>query len=608
MGQQWYVRRGERTAGPFTSHDLRAWAADGRLSAADEVSPDRKRWAAAGKVKGLHFPAPDPPKLTETTGVVVVTPVAAETVADVVVVPGYEVRAVLGSGGCGVVYRARQLRLDREVALKTVQLQSGPADVLLSRFEREAVALAKFQHPNIVNVFDYGHHDGRVYMAMELLDGEDLERRIKRAGPLDERTAWAIARQTAAALGHAAKAGITHRDVKPANLFLVRSPTGFGLPEDLPMVKVTDFGLAIANTADLGADGGRLTRAGVVLGTPLYMAPEQFARSDVDHRADIYALGATVFHALTGRPPFDGVTVWDVMTKKGGPPPDLGGGTAETARLVADMLAPDPDRRVADYAELIRRIDELPLPPLGAGGRASPSWWDTSTVWSDGGRKGLGAGRSIPRRWLIRGAVGLAVLVSGVLLAAGLSGSGPGPARGPAPEMATAGSPEVLSDRANFASWDVEGKYAYEKDGEGVEVLTTSGAIRWSYRPTGADRLSVGFDPFRAETVDLLFAGTYGLRVSRKDGVAAGEFSPDGTFRPLTPVVPYPSADAREGLVPYLSADFQRVGDRWDVWFDHKPLGGVITGGAAGGQFRVRTDGRAVRVERVELERLRPAE
>lgn len=254
------------------------------------------------------------------------------------------------------------------------------------------------------------------------------------------------------------------------------------------------------------------------------------------------------------------------------------------------MLTPDPDRRVADYDDLIRRIDAL---PAVARSTAPPP------IRRRGFRVRLAG---------IVAALAVAV-VAGVLLALTLIPSGPRPASGPPPAVAASGRPEVLSDRTNFAAWEIEGKATYEPDDEGVPVLTTSGSVRWTFRPSAADRLSVGFDPHRAETVDLLFADALGLRVSRTDGVAVGEFRPDGTFRPLTPVAPYPTAEAREGLVPYLSVEVQRVGDRWDVWFDHRHVGGVQSNSPSpAGSFRVRTDGRAVRVERVELERLQPAD
>ena len=149
-------------------------------------------------------------------------------------------------------------------------------------------------------------------------------------------------------------------------------------------MKVTDFGLALTRSAE-GADQ-RLTNAGVVLGTPVYMAPEQFARSDIDHRADIYSLGATVYHALTGQAPFDGVNVWDVMVKKTESVPRPGEPvSAESADLVAAMMAVKPAERIGSYTELIARIDELPCmrsePATGVRPRRSPHRHGTDRGW-----------------------------------------------------------------------------------------------------------------------------------------------------------------------------------------------------------------------------------
>ena len=360
MAQEWYVETAAGVDGPLSAQEFAARAADGRVRPSDRVSRDGHRWTAANRVKGLQFPDPAP-NGSQTGSSASSTETAAFAMAETT--PGYELLSFLGSGACGVVYKARQVKLDRIVALKMVKLTGNTPPSLTARFEKEAVSLARLQHPNIVNVFDAGRHGKQFFFAMELLAGEDLAHRIHTSGPVDERTAWAIARQTAAALAHAAGHGIYHRDVKPANLFLVPMPTGFGLPADLPLVKVMDFGLALTQRPEQDTTGpDRLTQAGTVVGTPAYMAPEQFKSPDVDHRADIYSLGATVFHALAGRPPFDAPTVWDVMLQKAeGTVPRPGPSVSPAAAdLIEAMLASKLDDRIGSYDELVRRIDALP--------------------------------------------------------------------------------------------------------------------------------------------------------------------------------------------------------------------------------------------------------
>src|SRR5262249_41597367 len=155
----------------------------------------------------------------------------------------------------------------------------------LSRFEQEARAIGRMQHPHIVSAYDFGRHAGRLYLAMEFVEGENLDQFIVRRGPLDEATAWGLARQAVAGLAHASRLGIVHRDVKPANLLLVTAEPGLGLAAGLPLVKITDFGLAfLTEEADSRT---RLTSTNAAVGSPHYMAPEQLSGELVDHRADI---------------------------------------------------------------------------------------------------------------------------------------------------------------------------------------------------------------------------------------------------------------------------------------------------------------------------------
>ena len=275
-------------------------------------------------------------------------------------IPGYEILGLLGFGGMGVVYRATQLALQRPVALKTIlvhQLGKGQA---VQRFEQEAVTIGRLVHPHIVAAYDFGRQAGRLYLAMELVNGVDADTWVRDSGPLPEAFAWRLARQVASGLAHAAALGVVHRDIKPANLLLVTPPAGFELPPGVPLVKIADFGLAWLSEAD--DQHTRLTSQGSTLGSPHYMAPEQLEAREVDQRTDIYALGATVFHCLTGNPPWHGLGLSQLMAKKlSGDVPELGNLNQplqpESVRLLNDMLAHEPSARPADYAELLRRID-----------------------------------------------------------------------------------------------------------------------------------------------------------------------------------------------------------------------------------------------------------
>jgi serine/threonine protein kinase len=275
-------------------------------------------------------------------------------------VPGYEILEVLGRGGMGVVYRARQVNLDRPVALKMIAAQQLSQPGMLTRFEQEAVTVGKLRHPNIVAAYDLGNAEGRLYFAMELVEGENLEALIQREGSLSEAETWALARQALAGLSHADRAGIVHRDVKPQNLLLVEPPEGSDLPPGIPMLKITDFGLALltAKPETLAS----LTMEHSTLGSPHYMAPEQISGSKVDRRADIYALGATIYHMLSGQPPFPGGSVQHVLAKKLERPrpvlhkefPNI---SQETSLLVASMMAKAPEDRPSEYSELIGLVD-----------------------------------------------------------------------------------------------------------------------------------------------------------------------------------------------------------------------------------------------------------
>jgi serine/threonine-protein kinase len=215
-------------------------------------------------------------------------------------IPGYEVLGELGRGGMGVVYKARHFKLDRLVALKMI-LASGHAGAAeLARFQTEAHAVARLQHPNVVQVYEVGEHEGKPFLALEFCPGGSLAQKLNHT-PLPPRDAAALVETLARAMQAAHERHIIHRDLKPANVLLAQD----GAP------KITDFGLA-RKTDEAGQ-----TQSGAVLGTPSYMAPEQAGGKSVDvgPAADVYALGAILYETIVGRPPFKAATAMKTMNQ-----------------------------------------------------------------------------------------------------------------------------------------------------------------------------------------------------------------------------------------------------------------------------------------------------
>lgn len=206
----------------------------------------------------------------------------------------YQVMRKLGRGGMANVYVARQVSLGREVALKVLRSDYARDNDYIARFRREARAAAKLNHPNIVQVIDVGNSGSLYYIAQELIDGENLRQTLERGGAMELEDALEVLVGVAAALEVASEAGITHRDIKPENI--MRTSRG--------IIKVADFGLARLGT-DVAATKADLTQAGLTLGTPRYMSPEQVQGKPVDVRSDLYSLGVTLYHLLAGKPPFE---------------------------------------------------------------------------------------------------------------------------------------------------------------------------------------------------------------------------------------------------------------------------------------------------------------
>ncbi len=264
----------------------------------------------------------------------------------------YEIQGKLGEGGMGVVYAARDDRLERTIALKTLPALSTD-ETGRQRLWREARAAASVNHPNVCQIYEVGEDAGHVFIAMELLEGEALSERLRR-GPLPPAEAVSIGLGMLAALSALHARGIIHRDLKPSNVFLSRHG-----------VKLLDFGLARAELDGPVMSDTGLTRTGVVMGTPRYMAPEQAAGETIDARADLFAAGAILFEMLAGRPAFGGRSVAEVLhATRYEQPPALTGSPAIVAvdRLIRRALAKNRADRPASadaIAEELRRVRGL---------------------------------------------------------------------------------------------------------------------------------------------------------------------------------------------------------------------------------------------------------
>jgi serine/threonine-protein kinase len=297
-------------------------------------------------------------------------------------IPGYAIEGVLGRGGMGVVYKARQMGLDRLVALKMILAGGHAGEEERRRFLTEAEAVARVRHPGIVQVYDFGTHGGLPFFSLEYCDGGSLADRLADT-PLPPREAAALAERVARAVQAAHQAGIVHRDLKPANVLLsVRreaersagaAPAGARRNECDP--KVTDFGLAKR------VEGGGLTQTGNVMGTPSYMPPEQAQGTrEVGPLADVYALGAILYECLTGRPPFRAATAYETLLQVVGQEPApvrqlQAGVPADLETICHKCLQKDPARRYASaeaLADDLRRfLDDRPIAarPVGRGER-----------------------------------------------------------------------------------------------------------------------------------------------------------------------------------------------------------------------------------------------
>jgi predicted Ser/Thr protein kinase len=271
----------------------------------------------------------------------------------------YEILALLGSGGMGEVYRARDSRLARDVAIKVILPTFARDSERIKRFEQEARAAGALSHPNVCAVYDVGSHEGSSFVVMELLEGQNLRETLK-SGPLPVRKAMDCVAQAARGLSAAHEKGIIHRDLKPENLFLTKDG----------WVKVLDFGLAKLTRSEVPAPTDEKptsiahTGAGAVLGTAGYMSPEQARGETADHRSDLFVLGSILYELLTGRRAFQGATYVDtlhaILTEEPAPlaalRPDA---PLQLARILRHCLAKDPERRIQTSKDVRNQLEDL---------------------------------------------------------------------------------------------------------------------------------------------------------------------------------------------------------------------------------------------------------
>jgi serine/threonine-protein kinase len=286
-----------------------------------------------------------------------VDPLLSQLVAD-----RYRIIRKLGEGGMGSVYLAEHVVIEKKFALKVLALELARRSDLVARFLQEARSASRIGHENVIDISDFGQtNDGLVYIAMEFLDGKDLGEIVRGQGAMEWKQAREIALQICRALRAAHDKGIVHRDMKPENIFLIQRE---GQPH---FVKILDFG--IAKVMGLDPNGPRLTRTGMIFGTPEYMAPEQAEGKDTDHRADIYAVGCILYHLITGQTPFIAESFMTMLTKHlmedPVPPsvrrPDIAI-TPEMDGLVLKALEKDREKRWQSMAELLDAISVCPGP------------------------------------------------------------------------------------------------------------------------------------------------------------------------------------------------------------------------------------------------------
>ena len=295
---------------------------------------------------------------------IVLTGANADAMIGVILEDRYELVAPLGEGGMGTVYRARQLSVDRPVAVKLLKHELSSDPIQVARFLREVKALSLLHHPNLLTVHDFGQSDdGRLFVVTELLEGRTLGEVLGDGAPLAAERVRDLTAQICEGLHAAHDVGIVHRDLKPDNLFCVADRRG------RDHLKILDFGIARVTSGE----EDKITRTGTTIGTPAYMSPEQILGEELDQRSDLYSLGCVLRELLTGTPPFDHGTAVELMRAHlETPPSPVPAAVAPKAlrELIADLLAKDRNDRPASAEAVIHRLEHGPAVPDIASGVA----------------------------------------------------------------------------------------------------------------------------------------------------------------------------------------------------------------------------------------------
>jgi serine/threonine protein kinase len=309
---------------------------------------------------GTEYPANA--RFCEVDGTALRSASGGEDLVGTIVADRYHVMQKLGEGGMGQVYLVEHVKMGRKSALKVMHPGMGKDVDAISRFNREAANASRINHPNVASVYDFGETtDGVIYLAMELVDGPPLTALIEQLGALPARRAAEIVRQTGEALAAACDLGIVHRDLKPDNIMIAKSRDGSDL------VKVVDFGIAKA----AGNDAQKVTKTGLVVGTPDYMSPEQLSGDKLDGRSDIYSLGLVAFNMLTGKLPFPSESAQESMIMRltdqpkalGDMKPEVSW-TAEVQQVMDKALERDASLRYQTASEfgraLVQAVERMP--------------------------------------------------------------------------------------------------------------------------------------------------------------------------------------------------------------------------------------------------------